>query len=50
METITRGSGSRVGFVLVDEKRSFFVEKTWKDNFQAWTIVGPGEEKEKVYN
>ena len=50
METITRGSGSRVGFVLVDEKRSFFVEKTWKNNFQAWTIVGPGEEKEKVYN
>ena len=47
METITRGSGSRVGFVLVDEKRYFFVEKTWKDNFQAWTIVGPEKKKKR---
>ena len=27
VETITRGSGFGVGFVLVDKKRQFFVEK-----------------------
>ena len=37
METITRGNRSRVGFVLVDEKRYFFVEKAWMDDdFAGW--------------
>jgi hypothetical protein len=36
METITRGSKSRVGYVLVDEKRWFFVEKAWMDDFTSW--------------
>ena len=34
METFTRGSGSRVGSMLVDEKKIFFlVEKAWMDEF-----------------
>ena len=36
MKTITRGSKSRVGFVLVDEKRNFFVENAWMDDFARW--------------
>ena len=33
METITRGSRSRVGSVLVDEKMQFFVENAWMHDF-----------------
>ena len=29
VETNTEGSGSRIGFVLVDEKRQFYVGKAW---------------------
>ena len=36
METITRGSGSRVGSVLVDERGNFFVENAWMDDFASW--------------
>ena len=36
METITRGSGSRIGFVLVDEKRYFSIERAWMDDFVGW--------------
>ena len=36
METITRGSMSRIGFVVVDEKRQFCVEKDWMDDFAGW--------------
>ena len=34
METITRGSKSRVGFVLVDEKK--IVEKDCMDDFASY--------------
>jgi hypothetical protein len=36
MESITKGSGFRVWSMLVDEKRSFFVEKAWMDDFAGW--------------
>ena len=36
VETITWGNVSRVGFVLVDEKRKLFVEFFWMDNFVGW--------------
>ena len=36
METITRGSRSRVGLVLMDEKRYFLVEKAWMNDFAQW--------------
>ena len=33
MEIITRCARYRVGYVLVDEKRQFFVDKAWMDDF-----------------
>ena len=36
METITRGSGSRVGFVLVDEKATFLLKML------GWMILQVG--------
>ena len=36
MKTITKGSGSRVGFMLVDEKNNFLVENAWMDDFAGW--------------
>jgi len=33
VETIIRGSGSRVGSVLMDKKRQFSVERAWMDDF-----------------
>ena len=35
MEIISRGGGSRVGYVLVDEKRSFSTEKLGWMTLQA---------------
>ena len=36
MKTITRGSGSRVGFVLADEKRFLLKELEYMDDFTRW--------------
>jgi hypothetical protein len=35
MKTIIRGSGSGIGFVLVDKKSYFFVGKAWMDYFAS---------------
>ena len=39
METNTKGCGSRVGIVLVDEKASLFVEKVWMHDFADWPVL-----------
>jgi hypothetical protein len=36
VETITRGSGLRVGFVLMGGKKHFYVENVWMDDFASW--------------